>query len=107
MNPILKRVLLATLTARPLARMWAPFMRGRGTIFMFHRFTDPSLGIMGHEPGLLRAALAYLRSRGIAPGSAVAQPWLIGYAPPGWTLRRPTRIAGRGVVAGENGVSSF
>jgi peptidoglycan/xylan/chitin deacetylase (PgdA/CDA1 family) len=57
----LKRLLLATLTGRRVSRVWAPFMRGRGTIFMLHRFTDPELGTSGHDPALLRAALAYLR----------------------------------------------
>lgn len=62
MNPALKRLVLAALTARPVSRIWAPFMRGRGSIFMFHRFADPDLGTTGHDPKLLRAALAYLRS---------------------------------------------
>ena len=61
MNAALKRLLLATLTGRRVSRVWAPFMRGRGTIFMLHRFADPDLGTVGHDPATLRAALAYLR----------------------------------------------
>jgi len=61
MSPALKRLLLAALTGRPVSRVWAPFMRGRATIFMLHRFADPDLGTMGHDPVTLRAALAYLR----------------------------------------------
>jgi len=57
----LKRLLLATLTAKPFSGIWAPFKRGRGTIFMLHRFTDHDLGSTGHDPSLLRSALAYLR----------------------------------------------
>lgn len=57
----MKRILLAALTARPVSRFWAPFMRGRGTIFMLHRFTDPELGTTGHDPALLRAVLGHLR----------------------------------------------
>ena len=61
MNGVVKRILLAALTARPVSRVWAPFMRGRGTIFMLHRFTDPDLGTAGHDPALLRAVLGQLR----------------------------------------------
>ena len=60
----MKRLLLAALTARPVSRVWAPFMRGRGTIFMLHRFTDPDLGTTGHDPALLRAVLGHLRREG-------------------------------------------
>jgi len=49
------------MTARPVRRLWAPFMRGRGTIFFLHRFSDPDLGVVGHDPALLHRALAYLR----------------------------------------------
>ena len=61
MKAAFKRLLRATLTRRPMSRAWAPFMRGRGTIFMLHRFADPDLGTVGHDPATLRAALAYLR----------------------------------------------
>lgn len=61
MTSALKRLLLATLTAKPFSGIWAPFKRGRGTIFMLHRFTDHDLGSTGHDPSLLRSALAYLR----------------------------------------------
>ena len=42
----------------------APFsllMNGRASIFMLHRFSQPDLGIEGHDPRLLRQVLAYLR----------------------------------------------
>jgi len=60
-NAALKRLLLATLTAKPFSGIWAPFKRGRGTIFMLHRFTDHDIGSTGHDPSLLSSALAYLR----------------------------------------------
>src|SRR5882672_6997197 len=56
-----ERLLLHALTARPISRVWQPFLRCRATVFMLHRFADPELNTFGHDPGLLRRALAYLR----------------------------------------------
>jgi len=56
-----KRLLLWALTTPPIHRVWAPFLRGCGTIFMLHRFRDAELGTAGHDPTLLRSALAFLR----------------------------------------------
>ena len=60
----MRRLLLGALTTRLVSRVWAPFMRGRGTIFMLHRFTDRDLGTTGHDPAVLRAALGRLRREG-------------------------------------------
>jgi peptidoglycan/xylan/chitin deacetylase (PgdA/CDA1 family) len=38
-------------------RVWAPPV----TVFMLHRFADPEPGVEGHDPGVLREALALLR----------------------------------------------
>ena len=56
-----RRLLLHTLTSRPIARVWKPFMRGRAAVLVLHRLADPELGTPGHDPELLRRALAYLR----------------------------------------------
>lgn len=57
----MKRMLLATLTVPAVAPLFAPFMRGRATIFGLHRFRDADLGTPGHDPEGLRAVLALLR----------------------------------------------
>ena len=56
-----KRLLLRALTSRPVRRVWKGLMSGRATVFMLHRFADPELGTSGHDPRLLRRALADLR----------------------------------------------
>lgn len=56
-----KRLFLYALTSRPVSRVWKPFMRGRATILVLHRLADRELGTSGHDPALLRDALAYLR----------------------------------------------
>ncbi len=45
-------------------------------------------------------ALAYLRSRGIVAATAHAEPWTIGYAPPGWTQLRD-HLSARGFTSTE------
>ena len=38
-------------------------LRGRGVIFMIHRFSNPETGVAGHDAKELRRTLAYLRQR--------------------------------------------
>jgi peptidoglycan/xylan/chitin deacetylase (PgdA/CDA1 family) len=56
-----KSAVLSVLTAPGVNRLFAPLRRGRASVFMLHRFREPALGVAGHDPGLLRQALAYLR----------------------------------------------
>jgi peptidoglycan/xylan/chitin deacetylase (PgdA/CDA1 family) len=57
----LQQALLTVLTVAPVAPLFAPFMRGRATIFVLHRLQDSDLGTPGHDPQALRTALALLR----------------------------------------------
>jgi len=41
--------------------MFWPLLRSRASIFMLHRFHAPEIGVEGHDPKKLRAALAALR----------------------------------------------
>lgn len=59
--PDAKRFLLQTLTSRRLSRVWKPFMSGRATVFMLHRFANTELSTLGHDSALLQRSLAYLR----------------------------------------------
>jgi peptidoglycan/xylan/chitin deacetylase (PgdA/CDA1 family) len=52
---------LSSRAARPLFRR---MMRGRSTIFMLHRLTDPATGISGHTVEFVREALSVLKSSG-------------------------------------------
>ncbi|MDZ4675322.1 MAG: polysaccharide deacetylase family protein [Gemmatimonadota bacterium] len=61
MLPALKRLALRALTFPGATRPLRPLLRGRATIFMLHRFTDPARGIEAHAPEDLRQALAWLR----------------------------------------------
>ena len=56
-----QRLMLHALTCYPVSRMWQFFMRSRAAVVMLHRFFDPERGVPGHDPRLLRAALARLR----------------------------------------------
>ncbi len=56
-----KRLLLHVLTSRPISRVCKPFMRSRAAILVLHRLANRELGTSGHDPELLRRALAYLR----------------------------------------------
>lgn len=58
-----KRGVLAALAIPGVATPFYPFMRGRATVFMLHRFRDPTRGIEGLDPAHLRRALALLRRR--------------------------------------------
>lgn len=41
--------------------MFWPLLRSRASIFMLHRFRAPEIGVEGHDPKILRAALEALR----------------------------------------------
>src|SRR5438093_2112948 len=56
-----RRFLLRVMGAEILAPALRTFGRGLLSIFTLHRFTDPDLGVVGHDPALLRYHLAYLR----------------------------------------------
>jgi len=56
-----RRFLLRVMGAEILAPALRTFGRGLLSIFTLHRFADPSLGVEGHDPALLRDHLAYLR----------------------------------------------
>jgi len=50
--------------SRPVSRFLRRLIRDRAVIFMFHRFLDPESGISGHNPILLRRAIAEFRRQG-------------------------------------------
>src|SRR5207253_2913700 len=56
-----RRFLLRVIGAEILAPALRTLGRGLLSIFTLHRFTDPDLGVVGHDPALLRYHLAYLR----------------------------------------------
>src|SRR5213080_3450853 len=56
-----RRFLLRVMGAEILAPALRTLGRGLLSIFTLHRFTDPDLGVVGHDPALLRYHLAYLR----------------------------------------------
>src|SRR2546429_9387811 len=56
-RPFLSRVMSADIFPAALR----PLGRGLVAIFTFHRFADPDLGVVGHDPAALRDHLAYLR----------------------------------------------
>jgi peptidoglycan/xylan/chitin deacetylase (PgdA/CDA1 family) len=56
-----KRVLLTPLVLPGLAKVLSTLTNTQATIFMFHRFSVPELGISGHDPQTLRRTLAHLR----------------------------------------------
>jgi peptidoglycan/xylan/chitin deacetylase (PgdA/CDA1 family) len=60
----LKSALLATLTSRPIADIWRPFVSDCVAVLMLHRFADAERGVSGSSIGELRAVLASLRREG-------------------------------------------
>src|SRR5947199_34779 len=56
-----RRFLLRVMGAEILAPALRTLGRRLLSIFTLHRFTDPDLGVVGHDPALLRYHLAYLR----------------------------------------------
>ena len=60
MHP-LKEAALRIACSRPMRRLYAPLLRNRAAILMFHRFACPDAGVEGHAPATLRAVLERLR----------------------------------------------
>src|SRR5260370_86006 len=56
-----RRRLLQWIGADALAPAFRTLGRGLVSIFTLHRFTDPELDVVGHDPAVLRDHLAYLR----------------------------------------------
>src|SRR5437763_4645722 len=56
-----RRFLLRVMGAEIVAPALRTFGRGLLSIFTLHRFADPDLGVVGHDPAVLRDHLAYLR----------------------------------------------
>lgn len=59
----LKGILLRTLLLPGASLPFATLMKGRATVFMLHHFRWPEMGVEGHDPGILRQFLAYLRRK--------------------------------------------
>src|SRR6266576_3030437 len=59
-----RRLLLSLMGADRLAPTLRTVGRGLVSIFTLHRFADPELGVVGHDPVALRDNLAYLRRHG-------------------------------------------
>lgn len=60
----IKDVLLRAAMLPPVTGALAPFTRDHACIFMLHRFAHPDRGVLGHDPALVRASLAWLRREG-------------------------------------------
>ncbi len=56
-----RRFLLGIMGAEIFAPALRTFGRGLVSILTLHRFADPDLGVVGHNPSVLRDHLAYLR----------------------------------------------
>ena len=56
-----KRALLHVLRAPGVVKPFAPLTRGCAAVFMLHRFHHDDLGVVGHDPKLLRQTLEHLR----------------------------------------------
>ncbi len=79
-----KQLALRALTGGGLAPLYRPFMRGRATVLMLHRFRDPQLGNSGHDPVALRRCLAGLRAQGYRLAELPALLQGIALGEPGW-----------------------
>lgn len=64
MNLRLKNAVRILATSGPVSHLFRPFMNGRATIFMLHRFRDPTMGVGGHDPEMLDSAVAAIRREG-------------------------------------------
>src|SRR5215470_3157539 len=58
---VLKRTALSVLVVPGAATVFRPFMRGRATVFMLHRFARGTTSRYGYPIAALRASLAWLR----------------------------------------------
>src|ERR1700748_704082 len=58
-------LIIHALSRRATRPLFRPIMRGRATIFMLHRVTDPALGVSGHTLEFVRQAIHALRESGV------------------------------------------
>lgn len=59
------------LTTPVLAPLLRPLQRQVATIFMLHRFTDPALGVVGHDESVIRRCIEFLSGNGFRVRSAM------------------------------------
>lgn len=62
-----KSTLIQALTSAPMNKLMGVLRNQCVPVFMLHRMQDKSLGIYGHEPDALRAALSYVRQNRFQP----------------------------------------
>ena len=60
---VLRRTTRVVLASRPLQPIFELFARNAPSVFMLHRFADPTVGTRGHSPETLARRLEYLRKR--------------------------------------------
>lgn len=60
-----KRWLAAAATGTVGQSLFRPLVRNRVGVFMLHRFSDPELGVTGHDPELLRRSLDLFRRKNV------------------------------------------
>jgi peptidoglycan/xylan/chitin deacetylase (PgdA/CDA1 family) len=60
---VVKRVMQMPFSVPGLAKAFSVLTGTHATIFLFHRFSAPDLGISGHDPAVLRDSLAHLRKQ--------------------------------------------
>ncbi|MEP4546054.1 MAG: polysaccharide deacetylase family protein [Saccharospirillum sp.] len=62
-----KSTLIQALTSAPMNRLMSGIRNQCVPVFMFHRMQDKALGVHGHQPDTLRAALSYVRENHFQP----------------------------------------
>ncbi|WP_028671355.1 polysaccharide deacetylase family protein [Saccharospirillum impatiens] len=62
-----KSTLIQALTSAPMNRLMGGLRNQCLPVFMLHRMQDKPLGVSGHNPDTLRAALAYVRQQNYHP----------------------------------------
>lgn len=62
-----RNTLIQALTSAPMNRLMGSLRNQCLPIFMLHRMQDKSLGVYGHDPDTLRAALSYVRQQHYHP----------------------------------------
>lgn len=61
--------LIQALTSRPISTLMGGFRNQCVPVFMLHRMQDKQLGVSGHDPDVLRAALSFVREQNYHPVS--------------------------------------
>lgn len=88
-TPILKRLLAGALTSAPATALLAPFLPRGASVLFLHRFSVPDLGVVGHDPVILRRDLEYLRRRKY---HIIGVSDLIAHIDKGIPLKRPSVV---------------